>query len=167
MENAELIKYYQKSVKMCDKYSGILNQIIDYKTLSVIYGRNYDKESYIIDRSLIDHLEWLKTVDPSKMVDMDISMDETQNSDRERYETLAIYMESIPDCYCYAREYNLRETTVEIQIFHKALFLYLTKEEQVKMIDEYINMVYYIINTLDEIAFDIKSSFVEDEEVEA
>lgn len=162
MEEIDLANYHQKATKMCEKYSGVLNQIIDYKTLSTIYSRNSVHEGYIIDRELIQHLEWLKTVDSSKMIDMDISIDGVSNLDRERYEVLAVYMENLLDCYSYAREYTSREVTLEIQEFHKALFLYMTKEEQVKMIDDYINMVYYVINTLDEIAFDIKSSFPEE-----
>ena len=35
----------------------------------------------------------------------------------------------------------------------------MTKEEQSHIIDNYINMTYYIINDLDEIAFDIRNSF--------
>lgn len=157
MDDSHLLFYHQKAVKMCEKYSDVLNQIIDYKTIRCVYDRNNEDEFYVIDRDLIYHLEWLKTIELSELIGCE---DETNTPDvYARYEMLAIYMEQIPDSYSYAREYCSRESTIDIQYFHKALFLYMTKEEQTEIIDNYINMVYFIINVLDEIAFDIQSSF--------
>lgn len=163
MNEDTLFFYHQKAISMCEKYSDVLNQIIDYKTICNVYDRNGGDECYIIGRELISHLEWLKTVDLTEIVAYEGEDENTipkETADlREIYDLLALYMERLPDSYSYAREYRRNEGTLDIQYFHKALFLYMTKEEQTHIIDNYINMTYYIINVLDEIAFDIRSSF--------
>lgn len=160
MDDRQLQFYHEKAVSMCEKYSDVLDQIIDYTTISSIYSRDESGERYIVGRELIHDLEWLKTVELTELIECE-EEENHQNEIYARYEVLAIYMGQLPDCYSYAREYRDpdHDTTITIQQFHKALFLYMTKEEQIQMIDNYINMVYFIINVLDEMAFDIKSSF--------
>lgn len=159
MDDNQLQYYHQKAVNMCEKYSDVLNQIIDYTTISTIYGRDDSGRRYIVGRDLLKEFEWLKTVELTDLIECEYDNDNANNSIYSRYEVLSIYMDQLADCYEYAREYRDRDIIIETQQFHRALFLYMTKEEQLEIIENYINMTYFIINVLDEMAFDIKSSF--------
>jgi hypothetical protein len=134
--------YTEKTGEYMKKYSISMNNIINYSNVSTTY---YKGEMYVIDRSTIALFE--------RYLD---SLEKGLEIDNNEKNLIKFYMTRLYDVYLLSIEISGKEKKMDVLdiMGHENEFLMFRD-----VVEYYISILYFIVNTQDELFFDIEDSF--------